>query len=485
MKLSQLLEGVRYETALSPDTEITALTSDSRKAAEGTLFCCIRGLTRDGHDFAQTAAEAGSVVLTERDMGLSLQIKVDSTREAYAKVCENFFGNPLRRLRLIGVTGTNGKTSTTFILKHILESLGYKVGLIGTIQNMIGGEVLETHYTTPDTYELHELFAKMDSAGCELCVMEVSSHAIEQGRVAGLRFEAACFTNLSQDHLDFHGTMENYFAAKQKLFSVCGKAVVNTDDKWGERLCVPESAQKITYGLCGGSMLLAENPVYRPDGVSFRISYGGQSADVHAPTPGKFSVYNALSAIGCAIAVQDTPCLQAIAKAMSTAAGVKGRAEVYPTGRDYTVILDYAHTPDGVENILSSMREVSGGGRLVALLGCGGDRDPIKRPLMGEAAARLADFVIVTSDNPRSENPAEIIRQIMPGVLKHNTEHVVIENRREAIKYAVEHARSGDVIVLAGKGHETYQILNTGTIHFDEREVLAQVIEELESEGKI
>ncbi|MBQ6796869.1 MAG: UDP-N-acetylmuramoyl-L-alanyl-D-glutamate--2,6-diaminopimelate ligase [Clostridia bacterium] len=480
MRLSELFSGVEYVTALSGDTEIVSLTADSRQAGENVLFCCIKGLTRDGHDFAPDCASKGAYILCERDLGLESQILVGSVREAFSAVCENFCSNPLRKLKLIGVTGTNGKTSTTFIAKSILDRLGYKTGLIGTIQNMIGDEVFETHFTTPDTLELHMLFKKMADAGCQYCIMEVSSHAIEQGRTAGLHFDTACFTNLTQDHLDFHGTMENYFESKKKLFSMCDRAVINTDDKWGAKLAESVGCELFTLGL-GGQDFSAANENYHARGVDFTLSIKGEKVQASVPIPGKFSVYNALTAVACAF-LADSDNGKAdnenIVRALGEVTGVKGRAELWPTGKDFTVILDYAHTPDGVENILSSMREVSTG-RLVCLVGCGGDRDPVKRPIMGETAARLADFVIVTSDNPRSENPASIIEQILPGVLKHDTEYVVIENRRDAIKYAIENARKDDVIVLAGKGHETYQILNTGTIHFDEREVLAEVFEEI------
>lgn len=481
MKLSDLLAGVAYSGTPALDKEITELTVDSRKAAPGVLFCCITGLTRDGHDFAAQAAEKGAVVLAARDVGVEGQILVKDTREAFAQVCENFNGNPLRRLKLIGVTGTNGKTSITFILKHTLESCGHKTGLIGTIQNMIGDEVLETHFTTPDTCELHELFGKMADAGCEYCVMEVSSFALEQGRVAGLHFDTACFTNLTQDHLDVHGTMENYFAAKCLLFERCDCAVINADDRWGMKIDPPAGVRRVYFSERGGYDVTADNIVCTSDSVSFDMSVDGcaESFPVRAGIPSRFTVYNLLTVAACALSLGLTP--EQITAALATAKGVKGRAEVVPHDGDFTVIIDYAHSPDGVENILRSMREITRG-RLIVLLGCGGDRDNAKRPLMGETASRLADYVIVTSDNPRSEDPMSIIEQILPGVRKHDTPYEVIENRRDAIEYAVRSARKDDVVVLAGKGHETYQILNTGTIHFDEREVLAEIFEKLKAE---
>jgi len=479
MKLSEIMMGISCFTAADMDAEISTLTVDSRKAAPNALFCCIKGLTRDGHDFAPAAAEAGAMVVCDHDLGLhEQQIIVENTREAFASMCENYFGNPLRTLKLIGITGTNGKTSTTYILKHVLEQCGHKTGLIGTVQNMIGDEILEAHYTTPDTYELHELFGRMADAGCEYCVMEVSSFGLEQGRVAGLHFDTACFTNLTQDHIDIHHTMDAYFAAKCMLFERCAKAVINADDPWSARIPL-DGVQTLTFTASGSDGLSASDIVCRADGVDFTMSCGGRSEKVTACIPGRFTVYNLLSAAGCALAAGLE--LHDIAAALCTARGVKGRAEVYPCGRDFTVIIDYAHSPDGVENILRSMREITAG-RLVVLLGCGGDRDAAKRPLMGEAAARLADYVIVTSDNPRSEDPEAIISQIVPGVEKHNTEYTVITSRRDAIEYAVRNARRDDVIVLAGKGHETYQILNTGTIHFDEREVLDEIFARITAE---
>lgn len=482
MLLSELLKGIDCKTALDGCTDVKGLTVDSRKATAGTLFCCIKGLNRDGHDFAAAAAEAGAVVLVERDMQLESQIIVSNTRLAFAAICENYYGNPLKKLKLIGITGTNGKTSITYMLKHILEKSGHKTGLIGTIQNMIGDRALETHYTTPDTFELHELFAQMVEAGCEFCVMEVSSFGLEQGRVAGLHFDTACFTNLSQDHLDTHGTMENYFAAKCLLFERCDRAVVNIDDEWGRKLPLAEGLPLISISEHDGAVLSAQDINCFADGVSFTMNVPSEDKKlpVRAGIPGRFTVYNLLCAAGCAYSVGVSP--EDIARALLTVRGVKGRAEVYPTGRDFTIILDYAHSPDGIENILSSMREVCKG-RLGILFGCGGDRDAAKRPLMGEAASRLADYVIVTSDNPRSENPESIIEQILPGVHEHGTPCTVIVNRREAMKYAVEQAQKDDVIVFAGKGHETYQILGTGTIHFDEREVLAEIFREMNKIG--
>ena len=480
MLLSDIMKGIEY-SGFQGDCEVSDITSDSRRASAGVVFVCIKGLSVDGHDFAADALGNGApVVVCERDLGLDNQIIVGSTHAALSTMCENFFGNPLSKLKLIGITGTNGKTSSTLITKQVLESCGHKCGLIGTIQNMIGDEVIPARFTTPDIYELHSLFARMAQSGCEYVIMEVSSHALELKRVLGLHFVAACFTNLTEDHLDFHGTMDAYFKAKVKLFGMTDCAIINIDDEWGNRIRIDDNVELLTYGIENDlADICAREVGYAADGVSFTLCAEGNEYRVKVPTLGRFSAYNALSAAGCALSVGVPP--ETVAWALNHSTGVKGRAEVYPVCKekyDFTVILDYAHTPDGVENILSAMREVAEG-RLVVLLGCGGDRDPYKRPIMGEAASRLADFVIVTSDNPRSEDPESIINQIIPGVEKHDTPYVSIVNRRDAIRYAVENAQPKDVIVLAGKGHEDYQILSTGKIHFDEREVLAEIFDEL------
>ena len=486
MNLGKLLAGVTCKTTANEKTEITSVTSDSRKIEKGSLFICIKGMRSDGHDFAPAVIENGAAaVVCERDLGLGdKQIIVESARRAFCEICENLHDRPLDSLKLVGITGTNGKTTTTYILKHILEESGKKVGLIGTICNMIGNEVIPTEYTTPDTSELHSLFARMRDAGCDVCLMEVSSQALSQGRVEGLTFECGCFTNLTQDHLDVHGTMENYFEAKCRIFPMSRKICINADDKWSDKIVLSEEQLKNTVFFGADSekaQCKAANMEFRADGVKFDISFEGETKKAGLPIPGRFSVYNALSATSIALSLGVE--FGAAVKALSTATGVKGRAEVYPTNGDFTIVIDYAHAPDEVENILNAMRAVMKKGRLVALLGCGGDRDPLKRPIMGAAAAKLADFVIVTSDNPRTEDPASIIEQILPGVKQYDTPYVVIENRREAIEYAVRNAQTDDVIVLAGKGHETYQIIGKVKNHFDEREVLAEVFEKIKAEG--
>lgn len=477
MKLSKLMEGIRFNELPDEDFEIEGITCDSRRAAPGWAFVCIRGTSADGHRFAaQAEADGAFVIIAEENTGCKNQLLVPSTRTAWAQMCSNWFGRPAEKLHLVGITGTNGKTSTTFMLKSILETCGYKVGLIGTIQNMIGDRVLPSGHTTPDPYDLQSMFALMHAEGCTYAVMEVSSHALDQGRVGGCTFDAAVFTNLTQDHLDYHKTMENYLAAKKKLFTMCRKAVVNQDDPWTKKLVEGLKCPVITYSAYQDSAdYTAKNIRPRPDGVDFELVGTGAIGRVRLPIPGMFSVYNAMAAAACALAL-DLPFPQLV-DALCYAKGVKGRAEIVPTGRDFTVVIDYAHTPDGLEKICKTMKECSKG-RLVTLFGCGGDRDKTKRPLMGAAAASLSDFLIITSDNPRTEEPGAIIRDILKGIPENATPYTVIENRIQAIHWAIANAQPGDMLLLAGKGHETYQILKEGRIHLDEREVVADALRE-------
>lgn len=457
--------------------EILGITSDSRNVKEGFAFVCISGVTADGHDYAQKAVLQGAaVVITEHQLGLPCEIVVPDTRELYANMCAAWFGNPAASLKLIGVTGTNGKTSITYMLKSILEAAGNKVGLIGTIQNMIGDEVIETKNTTPGVYELNRLFAQMRDKGCTYVVMEVSSHALEQKRVTGLCFEAAIFTNLTQDHLDYHITMDNYFEAKKLLFTMCKTAVINIDDEYGVRLANELDCNVVTYSLGDSSSYSAKAVKYYPASVEYELVSNSVLNHIAFNTGGAFSVYNSMCATIAALEI-GIP-IDVVTKAVASIKGIKGRAESVPTGRDFTVIIDYAHTPDGLKNILKTFRQCEKN-RVIALFGCGGDRDKTKRPIMGRIAARYSDYVIVTSDNPRSEDPNAIINDILVGLEDTTTPVTVIENRTEAIKYAVSIAQKDDIIVLAGKGHETYQILKDGTIHLDEREVVREALSSL------
>lgn len=479
MKLSELLKGIEVKNSYE-DVEILDVTQDSRLVTKGSLFVCIKGAAFDGHNVAQQMLDNGAqAVVVERDLGINNQIIVDDTRSIYSFICSNFFGNPAQRLKLIGLTGTNGKTTTTFLIKQILENSGKRVGLIGTVQNMIGDKIYPAKFTTPDPYELQKLFALMVEDGCEYCVMEVSSQALAQGRVNGLRFAVAAFTNLTQDHLDYHKTWENYFESKRILFKNADVAVTNADDEHGLKIIEGLDFEKVvTYAVnTNNATYVAKNVKFKSNGVEYEL-VGDSIGRCNCPIPGRFSVYNSLCAASCALAlgIEFNKVLESIAKSQ----GVKGRIEVVPNGnRDFTIIIDYAHSPDGLENIITSLKEIAKG-RVVTLFGCGGDRDKTKRPKMGKIAAELSDFCVVTSDNPRSENPSEIIKDILVGMEGITTPYEVVENRRDAIEYAIKNAQKDDIILLAGKGHETYQILPTGTIHFDEREVIADIIGSLD-----
>ena len=468
MRLTEILNGIEYTTTEKniDNVEIGGIEINSKLVKKGDVFVCIVGTQFDGHIFAGNAVAQGArVVIAEKELpDVSVPvIVVKDTKDTLARIAGNFYGNPIKKLKLIGVTGTNGKTTVTYLIKAILDGAGIKTGLIGTNQNIIGDEIQEASRTTPDALELQRIFGDMAKAGCEYVVMEVSSHALEQGRVSGCFFEVGVFTNLTEEHLDFHKSMKNYLKAKMKLFDVSCEKVINIDDESGKII-----AKK--YKASGFGLEDAEDVKLGTNWVSF--SYKGQKMKLCIP--GKFSVYNALAAISATLKLGLN--LKQIAEGLNMAKGVKGRAEVVETGRDFTVLIDYAHTPDGLENILRAVQGFKVG-RIVVLFGCGGDRDPIKRPIMGRIATEMADFSIITSDNPRSEDPNEIIKEILDGV---NGPHIVIENRYEAIKYALENAKKYDIIVLAGKGHETYQVLKDKTIHFDEREVVAEILSKME-----
>lgn len=474
MLLKDLISNVNDEFANIP---IAGITSDSREIKDGYAFVCIKGVTDDGHKYASVAASKGAVVvITERKTGVDNELVVSDTRAVYADMCAKWFGNPANSLKLIGVTGTNGKTSITYMLKSILEHLGFKVGLIGTIQNMIGEEIIQTKNTTPGVYELNRLFAEMKNKGCQYVVMEVSSHALDQKRVYNLSFDAAIFTNLTQDHLDYHVTMENYLAAKKRLFAMCKTAIVNKDDVYCDSLIGGLDCKVVSYSLGDNSTYSAKAIKYSPTSVEYELVSNSILNHIKFNTGGKFSVYNSMCAVVTAIEL-GLP-IGEISNAIESISGIKGRAESVPTGKDFSVIIDYAHTPDGLKNILKTFRDCEKN-RVIALFGCGGDRDKTKRPIMGSIAVRYADCVIVTSDNPRSENPNEIIKDILAGTEGTKTPVKVIENRIDAIKYAISIAQPNDIVVLAGKGHETYQILNTGTIHLDEREVVLEALKDL------
>lgn len=477
MKLGELIKGVSIRrNAAAEDIEIQEVRYDSRAVQSGDLFVAIRGFAVDGHKYIKSALERGAVAIVCEEIPADCTEKpfilVDNARAALAELSANYFGHPAEHMTMIGVTGTNGKTTTTYLLKHILEQQGYRVGLIGTNQNMIGSTVLETERTTPESYELQALFARMRSAGCTHVIMEVSSHSLVLDRVRGIPFTVGAFTNLTQDHLDFHKTMENYRQAKAKLFQMCRKGVINLDDHAAKAMLQDASCPCLTFACENdGANLLASDLLFRSDGVTFTARYCNEEVNVKLGIPGHFSVENALTALG--IALQLDISLSYAALALATAQGVKGRVEVVPTNTDYTVLIDYAHSPDGVQNVLRTVRGFATG-RVVALFGCGGDRDKTKRPKMGAIAAQLADFCIVTSDNPRTEDPNEIIANILAGMPKDSDAIQVIPDRTEAIHWALAHAQKDDIIILMGKGHETYQEINHQKYHMDEREIVAE-----------
>ncbi len=471
MKLYELLEN-NAVTSIG-DTEITSITDDTRKVTEGSLFVCVKGGSFDGHSAAAEMLEKGAAaVVCERDLGLGdRQIITKNSRELYGKICAAWFGHPERRMTMIGVTGTNGKTTITNIIKYILMANGFKTGLIGTICNEIGDEVLHTENTTPMAYEFMALLAKMADAGCKYVVMEVSSFALVQYRIGTSHFKTAVFTNLTQDHLDYHKDMEDYFAAKKMLFDVCDTALLNIDDSYGRRLCDEVNCNKLTFSINENADFCGRDISVKSTGNTFTFNCSGEEYHVSSRIPGMFNVSNLTAAIAVC-RLENIP-MENILKAVEEYNGVKGRCEIIPTNRDFSVICDYAHTPDAVENILRSVKEYTEG-RLICLFGCGGNRDATKRPKMAAAAAKYADRLIITSDNPRNENPEAIIEDILKGIENSEIPYDVVADRRDAIYYGLKIAEKGDIIVLAGKGHEDYQVLaNMERIHFDEREVVA------------
>lgn len=485
MKLRELLQGISVrECTADPETEIGNVCYDSRKVTPGGLFVAVSGFASDGNRFIPMALEKGAaaVVTAKRPEGEVPYVLVESDRLALALIGCNFYGHPAEDMTMIGVTGTNGKTSVTLLLKQVLETcLGAKVGLVGTMANMVGDEVIPTERTTPESFELQGLFARMRDAGCRYAVMEVSSHAVALERIGGVHFDVAAFTNLTEDHLDFHKTMDAYCDAKAELFRRCDRAVVNADDSYAPRILAAAQCPVLTTSVEGKGELRAEEVELHAQGVRFTAVCGQERAAVRLPIPGRFTVYNALTVLG--IAKQLGIPLADCARALETVSGVKGRVEVVPTpGMPYSVLIDYAHTPDGLENVLSSVRDFCKG-RLIAVFGCGGDRDPMKRPIMGRIGVKLADLAVITSDNPRNEAPMAIIEDILKGVKPEYGEYIVIEDRRKAIQYAMDIAKKNDIIVLAGKGHETYQEIRGQKYHLDEREEVAAHLPELRNQN--
>ena len=483
MKLSELLQDVQAVHLSGPaDCAVGEPCYDSRKVKAGSLFVAIKGFRSDGHQYITKALELGAAAVLVQDApeqplpeGVSLW-QCDDTRAALARLAAVWHGHPEKQLKLIGITGTNGKTSVTHLIRHVLEQNGEKCGLIGTNGVFFGKVARESDRTTPESLELYGILREMADTGMTCAAMEVSSHSLALDRVLGLQFTVAAFTNLTQDHLDFHGDMDNYFEAKARLFERCDTAVYNLDDRWGARLAEHKTCPAITLSAKENAAdLVAKNVRLLADGVQAVVVRDCDIARLSLPIPGMFSVYNALTAAGCCLALGLT--LEQITEALADARGIKGRAEIVPTGRDFTVMIDYSHTPDSMENILRTVRGYAKG-RVIGLFGAGGDRDKEKRPLMGKIGAAGCDLCIVTSDNPRSEDPEVIIRDILSGMDSKARPKVIVD-RREAIAWAVKNARKDDIIVLMGKGQETYQEIGGEKLHLDEREEVAKALASL------
>lgn len=471
------------------ETELTGIETDSRSISEGQLFICLRGHTVDGHLFAPQAAAAGAAaIIVERELDLPLpQIIVRDCRHAMAVIANLFYGYPSQSLKLIGVTGTNGKTTTTYLIEQILNDQSMSTGVIGTIERRFNGQSFPMTGTTPQSLQLQRYLSEMRDAGSQYCAIEVSSHALEQGRVKGCRFRTAVFTNLTQDHLDYHETMTRYAAAKGLFFSRLGNvysaeesersyAVLNADDAISAEYAELTAAEVVTYGIDKEADVRASNIRITAQGTTFHVNTFRGEADVTLQMAGKFNVYNALAAIS-AVLIEGVE-LAAIAASLSAISGVPGRVEAVHAGQAFAVIVDYAHTPDGLENVLRAVRQFAEK-RILCVFGCGGDRDRSKRPLMGNIAVKYADYAIITSDNPRTEPPEFILKDIEDGLKKSNIDpslYELLADRKAAIQKAVEMASQGDVVLIAGKGHETYQDINGVKYPFDDRKVAKEAI---------
>ncbi len=476
MKLSALLQGVKTLNAFE-DVEIERVTDKIKDTKENTLFVCIDGNQFDGHKMAKQAVQSGAVaVLTERDLKIDRQIKVQNTRKAYSKIASNFYENPTKSLKLIGVTGTNGKTSTSFFIKNMLNGMGLKCGLIGTIENDFGNGKTESTLTTPEPMELQKLFRNMVNNGCKYCVMEVSSQALAQKRVYDLEYEISILTNITVDHLDYHITMENYINSKLELFKNSRKAIVNIDDNNVKTVLSRIECPVVTCSTVDNKAdYTAKNVICNESFVQYELVGTNCIGRININLPGEFTVYNSLCASSTLLELGFS--VDEITKSTEKIKQVKGRAERVPIPKNFTVIIDYAHTPDGLENILKCVKDFAKG-KVITVFGCGGDRDKSKRAEMGRIAGELSNIAVVTSDNPRTENPLLIINDILGGMEKTKSKLAIIENRRQAIEFALSKARRGDVVLLAGKGHETYQIIGNEKIHFDEREIIKEYFKE-------
>lgn len=473
MKLQELLDGIEIKNGYTLNPEIANVTDDSRKVRNSSAFVCIKGNKNDGHDYARRAVERGAaVVICERDMGIKNSIIVNDTREAYALMCANYYGNCHRKLKMIGVTGTNGKTTTAFIIKKILEENGYKAGVVGTVGVTIGNEKYPADYTTPDPSVLHRYLYMMKMAGCDVCIMEASSQALVQKRLYGINFDIGVYTNLSREHLDYHKSMESYAEAKAILMQSSDICVINADDEYAPFMKKNARNKTVTYAIDTDADVMAEKVRLHHDGVEYELTSKSGSYDIVYNVIGKFSVYNSLAALTVGMVMNVS--MKRAVKAVADMKTVRGRIEKIKNDRKINILIDFAHTPDSLENVLKTVREVYDK-RLITVFGCGGDRDKTKRPIMGKIACKYSDKVFVTSDNPRTENPDSIINDIVCGLDKNS--YVRITDRTQAIREALVEAKPGDTVLIAGKGHEKYQIFGTEKIHYDEREIVKQILD--------
>ena len=485
MRLTQLLERLRYEVSQGSDgINVTELINDSRKVTEGSVFVCIRGAVSDGHAFARDVAEKGAAALVvEKDVDVPQNvtvIRVEDTRYALALMSAAYFGYPAEKLKVIGITGTKGKTTTTYMVKSILEGVGHKVGLIGTIEALIGGKSIPANNTTPESYTIHKYFAEVVEAGCDSVVMEVSSQGLMLHRTAGIMFEIGIFTNLGEDHIgpNEHKDFEDYKRCKGILFTQCRLGIANVDDPWYEDVFKGATCKVETFGFTEKADLRAVDieHITRPGylGVRYHVS-GLMDFDVEIDIPGDFSVYNSLTAIAVCRHF-DVP-VENIQKALKVAK-VRGRIEMVKVSDEFTMMIDYAHNAMSLESLLHTLRDYKPE-RIVTIFGCGGNRSKTRRYEMGEVSGRMSDFTVITSDNPRFEEPQDIIDDIITGIKKTDGEYIAVCDRKEAIRYSIEHGRPGDVIVLAGKGHETYQEIKGVKYDMDDRVLVKEVLEEM------
>lgn len=478
MKLTELANSLPIPAQVYGQAEVTGLTCDSRKVSPGDLYFCLPGLRVDGHSFAQQAADKGAAALVvERKLPVELpQVLVEDARAAMSYMAQCFYGYPARGMRGVGITGTKGKTTTSFLVREIARHAGYKVGLMGTVCTSIGDKEEPASLTTPDPIDVQSLLARMRDAGCDFYVMEVSAHALDLRKLVGMQFDQGVFTNFSQDHLDYFGTMETYRKAKEKFFTpfYLKHAVVNADDEAAPHML--GKVETTTFGVSKPADAYANDIEIHESGVSFVLSWKDVRIPLHLHISGIFNVYNSMAAAVACLEMGMDP--ERVKEGLEAVTVVPGRIEPLPTHTPYRVILDYAHSPASLESILKTIREFTRG-RLICLFGCGGGRDKEKRPIMGEISGRLADFSILTSDNPRLEQPMDILSAIEAGIKPTGAPYVVIENRREAIRYAMQMGQPGDVIVLAGKGHETYQDIGGQKLPFDEKVVVRELLREM------